>query len=137
MRSIWIRARQPLPFLPEQMRLRVRAIASNLPYQSIREIPSETTNKKKEMTALYVASKKGNVEIVTFLLAKNAAWNEKEALTPLHPAAQKGHTAIVELLLNEGGIPPTHRVRDRDPTAPPSPLLLATSRGKTEVVELL
>lgn len=59
------------------------------------------------ITALYVASESGNVELAKLLIDRGADVNQTVKLqqTPLYAAVKKGHAAMVELLLSSGADP--------------------------------
>jgi ankyrin repeat protein len=55
---------------------------------------------------LYIAAKKGNLEMVRALLKLGAkaslAWEENKAFSPLHAAAQEDHFEVAKLLIENG-----------------------------------
>jgi ankyrin repeat protein len=55
---------------------------------------------------LYIAAKKGNLEMVRALLKLGAkaslAWEENKAFSPLHAAAQEGHLEVARILIQNG-----------------------------------
>lgn len=59
------------------------------------------------VSPLLVASQKGHVEMVRFLLSKGALVERRthEGRTALHHAAENGHAAVVEVLLENGAQP--------------------------------
>lgn len=83
-------------------------------------------------TALYVASRVNDVEIVKELLERKADPNvaESDGTSPLHMAAAHGHAMIAELLLKHGANP---NVEVKGIT----PLAMALVRRTHPVIELL
>jgi ankyrin repeat protein len=56
-------------------------------------------------TALFRATKAGDIGLVRTLISQNSDWvhsRDKEQSTPLHWAAWKGHADIIELLVEAG-----------------------------------
>ena len=86
-------------------------------------------------SALYAASERGHLQVVSLLLeagaSKNVICGRWTRLTPLGVASREGHTEIVRLLLEAGGTATDRRDREA------SPLYLASLRGHVEVVRLL
>lgn len=84
----------------------VQAIAGNLNFFQTKfaslNIHIDTQN-KFDQTILYCACKKGNVEIVRWLLEKGAHHDirDRNLSTPLHAAAYYNHIEVVKLLLLE------------------------------------
>ena len=84
-------------------------------------------------TALMLAARRGQLEIVQLLLAHHAPVNTitRYKWTALMEAALNGHLAVVHLLLAYGAKP------DMRNAAGASALLLATANGHREIVRLL
>jgi len=84
-------------------------------------------------TPLHVAARKGNLEIVTYLIKNDADPNvkTKKGWTPLHIAADKGHVKTVTYLIKN----------DADPNAKTktgwTPLHVAAKKGHVEIVTYL
>ncbi|KAL2862632.1 ankyrin repeat domain-containing protein [Aspergillus lucknowensis] len=83
-------------------------------------------------SALYVAATNGHAEVVNLLLQKGIAPDEptKNGLTALYSASGYGYTAIAESLIKHGA--DVNRETTRG-----TPLWVAASNGRTDVVKLL
>jgi uncharacterized protein len=81
-------------------------------------------------TPLMMAVLKGQVEIVTAMLAKDAEVN-KTGWTPLHYAATSGHIALINLLLQN------HAYIDAESPNGSTPLMMAAMYGTASAVKLL
>lgn len=81
------------------------------------------------VTALYVASERGDVELATLLIGRGADVNLSVRLqrTPLYGAIKSGQAAIVELLLEKGADPNKEAKRQ-------TPLHLAADGGCLQCV---
>lgn len=90
-----------------------------------------------ELTALIVASKEGNLEIVKYLISKGANVNDKViageigGFTALMSASAAGHTEIVKYLILKGA--DINAKADNGRTA----LIIASQKGYLEVVKAL
>jgi ankyrin repeat protein len=103
-------------------------------------IDNQTTNK---LSALFLAARSGNYDIVELLLKKNPYIHEKESLslyidqrthegmTPLYAASSDGHSDVVELLINHGANINAMEGHNR------TPLFVACEKGHVNVVKLL
>lgn len=71
-----------------------------------RQVNINQTNKHDKSTALYWASREGNVEMVQLLLRKGANPNKakKNGLTPLLVAAKERQDAVLSTLLQDGSV---------------------------------
>jgi len=79
---------------------------------------------------LMLAAIKGNQELVTKLLARDAAVN-KTGWTPLHYAASSGQLTIIKVLLDK------YAFIDAQSPNGTTPLMMAAMYGSTQGVELL
>lgn len=88
-------------------------------------------------TGLIEAAREGNLQMVELLLSRGAAVDP----TALWMAAGKGHVKIAEVLLDRAGCGPAEPCAEIDYRPPGgggyTPLLVAASEGKTEVIKLL
>jgi ankyrin repeat protein len=84
-------------------------------------------------TALGVAAKIGNIEVMRLLIDRGAEVNERVAgdMTPLKMASIFGKTEAVRFLLEKGA------VVDGVNSFHQTPLMLAASQGRTEIVKCL
>lgn len=82
---------------------------------------------------LHIASLSGSLQIVKFLLHKNASVNclNKDRQTPLHLAAQYGYCEIIHLLIESGANVNSFDIDER------SPLTLAILHGKEDAAKVL
>lgn len=62
------------------------------------------SRQKEQQTALHIASRLGNVDIVAILLQHGAAVDAvtKDSYTALHIAAKEGQEEVASLLLDQG-----------------------------------
>jgi uncharacterized protein len=81
-------------------------------------------------TPLMIATLKGQVALVTALLARDADVN-KEGWTPLHYAATAGNTELISLLLER------HAYIDAESPNSTTPLMMAAQYGTPGAVKLL
>ncbi|XP_059909492.1 death-associated protein kinase 1-like, partial [Gadus macrocephalus] len=84
-------------------------------------------------TALHVAARYGNVDVVTYLCSvkANPDLSDREQETPLHCAAWHGYSAVARALCQAGGhVDAKNREGE-------SPLLTASARGFADIVECL
>jgi uncharacterized protein len=81
-------------------------------------------------TPLMMAVLKGQVELVSAMLAKDADVN-KTGWTPLHYAATSGHIALINLLLEK------HAYIDAESPNGSTPLMMAAMYGTPSAVKLL
>ena len=90
-------------------------------------------SKMEGVTALHEAARKGNIEIVRYLLQNGSDINSKNynGLSPLHIAAYCGENVIVNTLIAEGA---DLNAKAKDNI---TPLHTAASMGHTDTVELL
>jgi len=90
-------------------------------------------SKMEGVTALHEAARRGNIEIVRYLLQNGADINSKNynGLTPLHIAAYCGENIIVNTLISEGA---KVNIKAKDNI---TPLHSAASMGHQDTVELL
>jgi len=89
----------------------------------------------QELTKLHMACRKGDKDVVKFLISKGAEVDRKNSSgqTPLWLAANYGHREIVELLINKGAdIKEVSSKRSGH-----NPLYIAARNGHREIVELL
>jgi len=103
-----------------------------------------------EQLLFMLLAKKGQNEVVEYLLEKGADLNRQKFKTPFHLACEKGHLSLVQLLI-EKGVDVNKPVIFRDnfnekelENLPPgfkhepgTPLQLAAEEGHEEVVRLL
>ncbi len=89
----------------------------------------ETRNAKDE-SPLMLAAIKGQQDVVTRLIARDADIN-KPGWTPLHYAASGGHVAIMKQLLDN------YAFIDAQSPNGTTPLMMAAMYGSTEAVKLL
>ena len=91
------------------------------------------TAERREVSLLYVAALKGNIEIITTLLECGADINYTTSndATPLHAAASEGHVEAIKTLLNNEA--------DINCTASDgsTPLHFAVAKGRLEATETL
>lgn len=66
----------------------------------LRKIPVDSTNSAQQ-TPLHTASIEGQIQVISYLLKKNAYVNarDRDGWTPLHCACHSGHLKIVEILI--------------------------------------
>lgn len=85
------------------------------------------------VTALHEASRKGNVEILIYLLQNGADINSKnhKGFTPLHVAAFSGEILVINALIKNGA---NVNVKAKDNI---TPLHVAAVKGNIETVKLL
>ena len=92
-----------------------------------------STAERREVSLLYVAALKGNIEIIQTLLDCGADINcaTSDGATPLHAAASAGHSEAIKTLLNNGA--------NIDCTASDgaTPLHFAAAKGHVEATETL
>ena len=87
----------------------------------------------EEVSTLWVAAKKGYVEVVCGLLERDADIDKAtdDVCTPLLIASQEGHVEVVRALLDQGA--EIHKAMDDGAT----PLFIASQEGHVEVVRAL
>ncbi|XP_035703978.1 ankyrin repeat domain-containing protein 17 isoform X5 [Folsomia candida] len=85
-------------------------------------------------TSLSIAAGQGHLEVVEFLLERNASieHRDKKGCTPLILAADGGHEKVVDRLISQGADVEAQSERTKD-----TALSLACTKGRYEVVELL
>jgi ankyrin len=68
--------------------------------------PIDVVNEKRE-TALHIACREGDKELIQLLKQKGASWKAKDekGRTPFHFLAKKGHAKIIQSLLPDAKIP--------------------------------
>ncbi|RYG25308.1 ankyrin repeat domain-containing protein [bacterium] len=74
-----------------------------------------------DATALFRATKAGNLALVRSLIEKHPEWihaRDKESSTPLHWAAWKGHPEIIDLLVSAGADVHSHNENGHWGTTP-------------------
>lgn len=84
-------------------------------------------------TALHIAIKNVNINMITFLLDKDCDVNiyDEQQQTPLHMAIEGNHHTIISFLLEKDC---DVNIRNRDGN---TPLYIASSKGKNEIVKKL
>ena len=101
---------------------------------------------KSEKTPLFIASERGNNEIVQLLLnnknidvnkksLKTGFYEDKTSLTPLFIAIKQGHQKVVESLLNSKNIDPN--MKSINGVSQKTPLYTAIAHNNIEIVRLL
>ncbi|OLQ15447.1 Ankyrin-2 [Symbiodinium microadriaticum] len=85
------------------------------------------------LTALFVASERGHLEVTRLVLEANADTEKalEDGATPLYLAAQSGQLEVVRLLLQAGA------AKDKAKQNGATPLFVAAQKGHLEVVSLL
>jgi ankyrin repeat protein len=91
------------------------------------------TRDKYERTPLYLAAKHGHLEVVQFLIGKNASVESKnnDGATPLWIASQEGQNAVVQCLIDK------HAKTNIKILGGQTPLHIASADGRTQVVRIL
>ncbi|MGR4869942.1 ankyrin repeat domain-containing protein [Variovorax sp. LARHSF232] len=93
------------------------------------KVDVEMRNSKDE-SPLMMAALKGQLDLVTKLIARDADIN-KPGWTPLHYAATNGHVAVMKVLLEK------HAFIDAQSPNGTTPLMMAAMYGTSEAVKLL
>jgi len=93
-----------------------------------------TVYKKSGPTALHEAAGQGLIEMMTYLLDKNANVNAKEprGVTPLHRAVLSGQLEAVKLLVSHGA-----NLKDYTDAYRGTALEIATKTKRTEIADFL
>ena len=97
-----------------------------------RSIPNVNVKGNNNVTPLILASQQGKLDVVAFLLDKEARVNDimTDGKTALLMACKNGHTEIVEILMKRGA---DQYVKSNGKT----PRDIAISNGHTEIVKIL
>jgi len=97
------------------------------------EVSVNFANPRNHQTALHVAARRGDIEVIKLLLSYGAHVNcgTVDLMTPLHEACFGGHPEVVDVLITEGAEANTRNIDGS------TPLCFACSKGCIHSARLL